>query len=1029
LNIVLSYLNSAPQSFQNAMQAAANILDSLILNNITVNIQVAYDTSLGTSAEGGDLSGNYVSYSTLRAALASHETTAADQTFVNSLPNTSTISGVNGSGTPVTMSTFWVPSAIEKALGLPTTSTTDGGVWMGSQIPSSLLVGVALHELTHAMGREPGVGPFDLFRYTTSGQHLFSASATAPAAHFSINGGSTDLADFGRNSDPSDFLNSGVQGSTDPFDEFYSGSTQQNLTAVDKELMDVLGFNISNSIVVAPTASKAPQGGAAVALLSGPPTITDSISTTLSGATIKIANSSGNAVTGDELYINGQQSGTVDGGLVTVNWNNSTKVLTLTGNASMAAYQTLLGQVSYQDAGTDSSTGSHPQRTITWTVNDGTSNLSTTSQITIDRLPVANNDAASAVVGTSLIALAPAGVLNNDADSDNDTLIVSGVSDSAHGAGMVGQTVLAGVYGHLVLNPNGSYAYFADIASAINSAPPGSHLQDTFNYTASDGNGGTAAAALTITLDRLPMVMASNVTASREQTSVPASSLFTASDPDGDTVGMYHFYDATGNGHFVVNGVAQPTATSITVTAAQLAQISYQFGSGSDQLFVQAYDGMQWSNWQPFMASPGVDSSPVVTASDVTASHNQNFAASSLFTASDPDGDIITTYHFYDATGNGHFVVNGVAQPTATSITVTAAQLGQTSYQSGSGADQLFVQAYDGTLWSNWKPFLVNAPPDNPPVVMASDLTATHSESFAASSLFTASDPDGDAITTYHFYDATGNGHFVVNGVAQPAATSIAVSAAQLAQTSYQSGSGADQLFVQAYDGTLWSNWKPFMVNAPVDRAPVVMAPDVTATHNQSFAASSLFTASDPDGDTISMYHFYDATGNGHFVVNGVAQPTATSITVTAAQLAQTSYQSGSGADQLFVQAYDGTLWSNWLPFMVNAPVDRAPVVTAPDVNASHNQSFAASSLFTASDPDGDAISMYHFYNATGNGHFVVNGIAQPTATSITVTAAELAQTSYQSGAGSDQLFVQAYDGTLWSNWQPFMVNADFHIV
>jgi hypothetical protein len=57
LNIVLSYQNSAPQSFQNAMQAAANILDSLILNNITVNIQVTYDISLGTSAEGGDFYG------------------------------------------------------------------------------------------------------------------------------------------------------------------------------------------------------------------------------------------------------------------------------------------------------------------------------------------------------------------------------------------------------------------------------------------------------------------------------------------------------------------------------------------------------------------------------------------------------------------------------------------------------------------------------------------------------------------------------------------------------------------------------------------------------------------------------------------------------------------------------------------------------------------------------------------------------------------------------------------------------------
>ena len=35
----------------------------------------------------------------------------------------------------------------------------------------------------------------------------------------------------------------------------------------------------------------------------------------------------GSAVTGDELYINGQQSGSVDGGLVTVSWNDVTKTL------------------------------------------------------------------------------------------------------------------------------------------------------------------------------------------------------------------------------------------------------------------------------------------------------------------------------------------------------------------------------------------------------------------------------------------------------------------------------------------------------------------------------------------------------------------------------------------------------------------------------------------------------------------------------------------------------------------------------
>jgi hypothetical protein len=196
MNLVLSYESSAlaaPQSFRDAMQSAANILDSLIFNNITVTIRVGYgdwnnnqDTGITTGAEGGSLIGLYESYTNLKTALASHETSAVDQTFVNSLPNTSSLNGV---------SNFYVPSAVDKALGLlsPNNTTIDGAVGMGTQIPSSLLVGVALHELTHAMGREPGVGPFDLFRYTSPGNHLFSSSNTASAAYFSIDGASPNL--------------------------------------------------------------------------------------------------------------------------------------------------------------------------------------------------------------------------------------------------------------------------------------------------------------------------------------------------------------------------------------------------------------------------------------------------------------------------------------------------------------------------------------------------------------------------------------------------------------------------------------------------------------------------------------------------------------------------------------------------------------------------------------------------------------------------------------------------------------------
>ena len=89
LNLILEYESSAlaaPQSFRDAMQAAAKFLDSVITNNITVTIRVGYgdwdnnlDTGITTGAEGGDLNGVMESYASLRAALASHETSAFDQ--------------------------------------------------------------------------------------------------------------------------------------------------------------------------------------------------------------------------------------------------------------------------------------------------------------------------------------------------------------------------------------------------------------------------------------------------------------------------------------------------------------------------------------------------------------------------------------------------------------------------------------------------------------------------------------------------------------------------------------------------------------------------------------------------------------------------------------------------------------------------------------------------------------------------------------------------------------------------------------
>ena len=591
---------AAPASFRSGIEQAASILSATISNKITVNINIDYSGTGGGAAAGPD-NGLFENYSTVRTDLINNA--APGDTTFNALPSGSTIQG---------QSQVAVWNAQLKLFGLLSpndTTTDDGSATFATDISPSFLVGVALHELTHAMGRVPyGLQPdiFDFYRFTSVGTRLFSDNIPASAAYFSINGGTTKLADFGVSSDPSDFLNPPNSNLTpnDAFNEFYSGSTLQSLTTVDKEMLDALGFNTSpQGIVVATTAVEAIQGGAVVTLLSGPPSINDPFSATLSSATIKIANASNSVVAGDKLFVNGMQSGSVGNG-VTASWNASTGTLTLTGGASIAVYDTLLSEVSYQDTGTDPSSGSHPVRTVTWTVSDGTNSFTTTSQVSVDRPPVANANTAVDKAGSTVATTAASGVLSNNSDLDGDKLTVTGVSDVASGTGSVGLSI-AGVYGHLTLNADGSYSYAADNSSAISGGPTGSHLQDVFAYTVSDGNGGTATASLTVTLERAPVVTATNVTLGVGQTSIAASSLFSAVDPDGNSIATYAFMD-TGPGHFVLNGMAEPNNQEVDVTAAQLSQLTYQSAAGSaaDTLQVRVYDSTLWSNWTSFTVTP-----------------------------------------------------------------------------------------------------------------------------------------------------------------------------------------------------------------------------------------------------------------------------------------------------------------------------------------------------------------------------------------------------------------------------------------
>src|SRR3979411_2360720 len=232
---------AAPASFRAGIQQAAAILTAAISDKITVNIKIDYSGTGGGAAAGPD-NGLYESYTYVRANLINNATPG--DTIFNALPGGSSIQGQSSVAVWNAQLKLW------GVLGANDTTTDDGSATFATDIDPNLLVGVALHEITHAMGGVPYGPPyssapdiFDLFRFTSVGTRLISGSNIAPAAYFSVDGGNTKLADYGRNSDPSDFLNSGVQGPNDPFNEFYTGSTSQTLTSVDKLLIDALGFH------------------------------------------------------------------------------------------------------------------------------------------------------------------------------------------------------------------------------------------------------------------------------------------------------------------------------------------------------------------------------------------------------------------------------------------------------------------------------------------------------------------------------------------------------------------------------------------------------------------------------------------------------------------------------------------------------------------------------------------------------------------------------------------------------------------
>ena len=158
-------------------------------------------------------------------------------------------------------------------------------------------------------------------------------------------------------------------------------------------------------------------------------------------------------------------------------------------------------------------------------------------------------------------------------------------------------------------------------------------------------------------------------------------------------------------------------------------------------------------------------------------------------------------------------------------------------------------------------------------------------------------------------------------------------------------------------------------MTAPIDAVPVT-TPTLAAQsvgRGATLAASGLFTVSDAEHDPIAQYDFWDTgTGGAHFTVNGATAGNNQDVYVTAAQLAQTVYQSGPGTDTLYVRANDGFLWGPWTQgFTVTAPIPRTPVLSVEgDGDATSGETIPLSDLVMISDPDQAGFSKLELWDS-----------------------------------------------------------------
>lgn len=241
---------------QAAWTAAAQIFTTHFADNIHINITV--DAVAGTNVFGqSDTSLLSISYADLLTRFTAEAMTPNDNIAIGPGGSMTTADPTGGAGN------WWLTRSQAKALGLiPDDMSEDGATAFGAGNPFTFsgaitagtfdFQGVAAHEISEVMGRLGLSGGtvgtttnsfslIDNFSYTGFGTKGLGAG---PGNNFSIDNGATLLKLW--NDSTANGLDSRdwAPGTNDAFNQFSGPDVVNPVSAVDLQLMDVIGYDL-----------------------------------------------------------------------------------------------------------------------------------------------------------------------------------------------------------------------------------------------------------------------------------------------------------------------------------------------------------------------------------------------------------------------------------------------------------------------------------------------------------------------------------------------------------------------------------------------------------------------------------------------------------------------------------------------------------------------------------------------------------------------------------------------------------------